>query len=62
MRKTAKYYWITIIAYTNLTIGLTLIFLFAGTITRSIPVMVAATCICAFSNGMGVTTTLIGLS
>ncbi|CAO2657480.1 Nn.00g036060.m01.CDS01 [Neocucurbitaria sp. VM-36] len=61
MKRTAKYYWITVIAYTNLTVGLALILLFAGTITKSLPVMVVGTCICAFSNGIGVTTTLIGL-
>lgn len=62
MRRTAKYYWITVIAYSHLTIGLALILLFAGIITRSIPVMVIASCICNFGNGVGVTTTLIGLS
>jgi hypothetical protein len=61
MKRTAKYYWITVIAYTNLTVGLSLILLFAGTITQSLSVMVVGTCICAFSNGLGVTTTLIGL-
>jgi predicted MFS family arabinose efflux permease len=62
MKRTAKYYWITVIAYSNLTIGLALILLFTGTVTRSIPLMVIGTCICGFSNGIGVTTTLIGLS
>lgn len=62
MKRTAKYYWITVIAYSNLTIGLSILLLFAGTIKRSIPVMVAASCLCSFSNGIGVTTTLIGLS
>jgi predicted MFS family arabinose efflux permease len=62
MKRTAKYYWITVIAYSNLTIGLALVLLFTGTITRSIPLMVIGTCICGFSNGIGVTTTLIGLS
>jgi predicted MFS family arabinose efflux permease len=62
MKKTARYYWITVMAYTNLTIGLTLILLFAGTITNNLPLMVVGTCITSFSNGMGVTTTLIGLS
>ncbi|KAH8638329.1 Structural maintenance of chromosomes protein 1 [Alternaria alternata] len=61
MRRTAKYYWITVIAYTNLTIGLSLILLFAGLIMESLPAMVVATCVCSFSNGIGVTTTLIGL-
>jgi len=62
MKRTAKYYWITVIAYSNLTIGLSILLLFAGTIMRKIPVMVVASCICSFSNGIGVTTTLIGLS
>ena len=61
MKRTAKYYWLTVIAYSNLTVGLALILLFAGTITKSLPVMVVGTCICSFSNGIGVTTTLIGL-
>jgi hypothetical protein len=61
MKRTARYYWVTVIAYTNLTVGLSLIWLFAGMITQSLTVMVVGTCICAFSNGLGVTTTLIGL-
>jgi MFS family permease len=62
MKKTGKYYWITVIAYSNLTIGLSLILLFAGAITQNLPAMVLGSCICSFSNGIGVTTTLIGLS
>ena len=62
MKRTAKYYWITVIAYSHLMIGLSLTLLFTGMIMRSIPVMVIGTCICGFSNGIGVTTTLIGLS
>jgi len=61
MKRTAKYYWITVIAYANLTFGMTLIMLFTGTARKSIPVMVAGSCICSFANGLGVTTTLIGL-
>ncbi|KAH7402544.1 major facilitator superfamily domain-containing protein [Pyrenochaeta sp. MPI-SDFR-AT-0127] len=61
MKRTAKYYWITVIAYSNLTAGLTLVLLFAGTIMQNLPIMVVGTCICASSNGIGVTTTLIGL-
>ena len=62
MKKTAKYYVITIIAYANLTFGLSVVLLFAGVITKSVPAMVVGTCMCAFSNGIGVTTTLVGLS
>lgn len=61
MKRTAKYYWITIVAYTSLTLGMALIILFTGAIRKSIPVMVAGSCICSFANGLGVTTTLIGL-
>ena len=62
MKRTAKYYWITVIAYSHLTIGLSIILLFAGAIMKNLPVMVVGSCICSFSNGIGVTTTLIGLS
>ncbi|KAH9868568.1 hypothetical protein J1614_007640 [Plenodomus biglobosus] len=61
MKRTAKYYWITVIAYSNLTFGLALVMLFTGVIRESVPVMVVGSAICAFSNGLGVTTTLIGL-
>lgn len=61
MKRTAKYYWITVLAYSNLTFGLALTILFTGIIRESIPVMVVGSAICAFSNGIGVTTTLIGL-
>jgi predicted MFS family arabinose efflux permease len=62
MKRTGKYYWVTVVAYTDLTIGLALILLFAGAIAKSVLVMVLAMCLAAFSNGLGVTTTLIGLS
>jgi predicted MFS family arabinose efflux permease len=61
MKRTGKYYWITGIAYTNLVLGLALVVLFSGLILANIPLMVVGTCICSFSNGLGVTTTLVGL-
>ncbi|ORY19774.1 major facilitator superfamily domain-containing protein [Clohesyomyces aquaticus] len=61
MQKTGQYYWITGIAYSNLVVGLAVILLFAGVVTQNIAAMVVGTCICGFSNGIGVTTTLIGL-
>ncbi|KAI8937838.1 hypothetical protein NX059_005531 [Plenodomus lindquistii] len=61
MKRTGKYYWLTVISYANLTFGLSLIILFTGIIRQSIPVMVIGSTICSFSNGIGVTTTLIGL-
>lgn len=50
MKKTGKYYWLTVITYTNVTVGLSLVLLFAGTIARSLPIMIVGTCICAFSS------------
>ncbi|KAH7079173.1 major facilitator superfamily domain-containing protein [Paraphoma chrysanthemicola] len=61
MKRTAKYYWITVIAYTDLVIGLAIVLLFSGLATNNLPLMVLGTCICSFSNGTGVTTTLTGL-
>ncbi|KAF1974368.1 MFS general substrate transporter [Bimuria novae-zelandiae CBS 107.79] len=57
----SSYYWITVIAYSNLLFGLAMVLLFAGIIKENIPVMVVGTMITAFSNGIGVTTTLIWL-
>lgn len=62
MRYTGKYYWLTVIAYGLLTSAMTVVFLFSGIITTSTAVIVVATTMCAFGNGIGVTTTLIGLS
>ncbi|KAF2279538.1 MFS general substrate transporter [Westerdykella ornata] len=61
MQRTGRYYWITVIAYTNLVIGLVVILLFSGALMESKLFMILGTCLCAFSNGIGVTTTLIGL-
>jgi MFS family permease len=62
MKRTGRYYWLTGIAYCSLVVGLLIIFLFSGALVENTPAMVVGTCICAFSNGIGVTTTLIGLS
>lgn len=61
MQKTGRYYWITAIAYANLVVGLVVILLFSGLVVENRVLMIMGTCICAFSNGIGVTTTLIGL-
>lgn len=61
MKRTGKYYWITSIAYSNLVLGLALVLLFSGVILANIPLMLVGTCICSFANGIGVTTTLVGL-
>ncbi|EAW06458.1 putative MFS multidrug transporter [Aspergillus clavatus NRRL 1] len=61
MKWTGKYYWLTIIAYGLLTVGLTIIYFFSGGLTeRLVPLILGMVC-CAFGNGIGVTTTLIAL-
>lgn len=62
MRRTGKYFWLTIVAYSFLTVGCFTIFLFSGGVTESTVPMVLGMVFSAFGNGIGVTTTLIGLS
>jgi cyanate permease len=62
MRKTGKYYWLTVIAYALLFVGLVAIALFSGiAFPQSLLVIIIGTVMCGFGNGIGVTTTLIGL-
>lgn len=61
MQKTGKYYWLTICAYTCLTLGMTVIFLCSGVLVDSTVGIILGMCINGFSNGIGVTTSLIGL-
>lgn len=62
MKRTGKYYWLTVAAYTALTLGCFAIFLFSGGAATSLIPMILGMVIAAFGNGIGVTTTLIGLS
>jgi predicted MFS family arabinose efflux permease len=61
MRRTGRYYWLTVAAYTMLFIGMIVIFLFAGIISNSIWGMSIGMVLCGFGNGIGVTTSLIAL-
>ncbi|GAB7357169.1 hypothetical protein MBLNU459_g8160t1 [Dothideomycetes sp. NU459] len=61
MQRTGKFYWLTVIAYTNLVLGMVFVFLFSGLVVHSTAGVIIGMCICAFSNGIGVTTSLIGL-
>lgn len=61
MQRTGKFYYLTVIAYTCLVLGMTFIFLFSGLVAHSLPGMIIGMCICGLSNGIGVTSTLIGL-
>jgi hypothetical protein len=62
MRWTGKYYWLTVVAYTLLTSGCFTIYMFSGGLVASVVPMILGTVMSAFGNGIGVTTTLIGLS
>lgn len=62
MQRTGKFYWLTVIAYTNLVLGMVFVFLFSGAVVNSTVGLIIGMCICGFSNGIGVTTSLIGLS
>lgn len=52
MQRTGKFYYLTVIAYTCLVIGMTFVFLFSGMVANSTVGIIAGMCICGFSNGM----------
>ena len=62
MQRSGKYYWITVLCYFMLVAGTVLVLLFSGIIVDSILGMIVGLVISGFGNGIGVTTTLIGLS
>lgn len=61
MKRTGRYYWLTAVAYTMLTVGMIPILLCSGLITNNTYGIAVGLTICGFSNGIGVTTSLIGL-
>ena len=61
MQKTGKYYWLTVIAYTTLTLGIIPILLCSGLVVNNTYGISVGLVMCGFSNGIGVTTSLIGL-
>ena len=61
MKRTGRYYWLTVCAYTFLTLGTIPIFLCTGPVTNNTYGISIGLVISAFSNGIGITTTLIGL-
>lgn len=61
MKATGRFYWITIIAYGMLTLGLLGIFLCSGIVVHSTLGIILCMCFSALGNGIGITTTLIGL-
>jgi predicted MFS family arabinose efflux permease len=61
MKWSGRYYWITVICYSTLVLGMVDVLLFSGVAVPSTAGIIFGTMICAFSNGSGVTTTLIAL-
>lgn len=61
MKRSGRYYWLTVGAYTMLVTGMIVIFLFAGTVVNSTWGLSVGMVLCGFGNGIGVTTTLIAL-
>jgi predicted MFS family arabinose efflux permease len=61
MKRTGKYYWITVVCYSTMVLGMTIILLCSGVLVRSQLGLIIGLCLAAFSNGVGVTTSLIAL-
>lgn len=61
MQTTGKYYWLTVCAYTTLTLGMIPILLSTGLVGNSTYGISVGLVVCGFSNGIGVTTSLIAL-
>ncbi|KAI9682042.1 MAG: hypothetical protein M1817_000096 [Caeruleum heppii] len=61
MQRTGRYYWLTVGAYTALTLGIIPILLFTGIVENSTWGISVGLAVCGFSNGIGVTTSLIAL-
>lgn len=62
MKKTGKFYWLTVIAYAMLTIGAVVVLCFIGLVTNSTYGIAVGMAFGGFGIGIGVTSTLIGLS
>lgn len=61
MQATGRYYWLTVVAYFCLTAGMTIIFICSSVVVNSTPAIIIGMCLSGFGNGIGVTSTLIGL-
>ncbi|KZF26225.1 MFS general substrate transporter [Xylona heveae TC161] len=61
MQHTGTYYWLTVAAYTFLAVGMVPVILFSGLVMNATVGIIIGMMICAFSNGIGVTSALIAL-
>ncbi|KKZ64109.1 hypothetical protein EMCG_01607 [[Emmonsia] crescens] len=61
MKRTGKYFWITVASYVLLTVGVSIIFLWSGAVARNTVGIIVGITISSFGSGVGITTTLIAL-
>jgi len=61
MKRTGKYYWLTVGAYSLLTGGMVFVLLFTGLVLNNTYAITVGTMMCAFGNGIGVTSSLIAI-
>ena len=61
MQKTGKYYWLTVSAYLIAALGVIPVLLYTGFVTNNIYGISVGLALSGFGNGIGVTSTLIGL-
>lgn len=61
MKKTGKFYWLTVTAYSMHTMGAIIVLCFVGLVTNNTYGIIIGMMFCGFGNGIGVTSTLIGL-
>ncbi|EDU45984.1 multidrug resistance protein fnx1 [Pyrenophora tritici-repentis Pt-1C-BFP] len=62
IRRTGKFYWTIVFAYSLMTTALAVVFVFSRNIATNTGLMIVGISMCAFSNGMGTTGTLIGIN
>lgn len=61
MQRTGKYYWLTVSAFTSVTLGILLVLLFTGLTANNIYGILIGLFFTSFGHGIGVTTSLISL-
>lgn len=61
MKRTGKYFWLTVFAYSLVTCGMAFILLCTGLVVNNTYGITAGTVMCAFGNGIGVTSSLIAI-
>lgn len=61
MHRTGRFYWLTVICYAQLVLGMIIVALTSGILIDSTVLIIIGMAMASFGNGVGVTSTLIGL-